>query len=123
MSLSTNLPYADDNNGRIYASGSYEKVQTGAYVDIESGGQWRVGGTAVTLNASEFNELDGMVSGWAALLPGAPTIASPGAQAGNDINKLAVNVTGNVNVRDGGPLSLDTVGGTSQVSVGANVAA
>lgn len=51
-------------NGKVYKDASRDGlvVASGGYVDVESGGELRVAGTAVTSSAAELNILDGVTA-------------------------------------------------------------
>jgi hypothetical protein len=87
MAATTDLQWADKNNGRTYATGSQQVHESGSTLSIESGASLKLAGTAITSNASEINSLDGVSTSWPTLLPGSPTFTI-GSESSNAINVL-----------------------------------
>lgn len=84
MTVLGNYP---DTLGETFGSGTRIKMESGSYIDIESGASLKLAGTAITSNAAELNALDGISTTFATLLPGAPTFTI-GSETSNVINVL-----------------------------------
>jgi len=82
--LTTTLPFVSDALGWIFSTGSRLLMQSGSTLNIASGAEFQIDGTAITLNASEYNAPDGLATTWPTQISGTPT-QTPGAEAANTI--------------------------------------
>ena len=72
-------------SGHDYGAGTRIKIESDAYIDVESGGEYRFAAVALTTSFTELNYFDGVDASITTKLYNAPTF-NIGAEAANSIN-------------------------------------